>query len=99
MTERQIQRIVTGSKRYEFNGAVLTVIDYFDSRNRIQLDLSKLTPELLIELRPDEEKLEFFEWLNEVWGISPKEWDDEYTSDNPQAEMIEAEYEAYLEEE
>lgn len=55
MTQRQIDRIVEGSKRYEFTGSVLTVFDYYNSRNRIQIDFAKLTPEMLEELAPEPE--------------------------------------------
>lgn len=55
MTPRQWARLINGSKRYEFTGTVLTITDYYDSRNTIQLDLGKLTPDMLADLQPEPE--------------------------------------------
>ena len=55
MTQGRIDRIATGPKRYTCDGSILTVFDYFNSRNKIQLDLAKLTPEILEELAPEPE--------------------------------------------
>ena len=64
MTQKQIDRITEGSKRYEFTGSILTVYDYFNSKNKIQIDLAKLTPEILEELAPEPED---DEWQDEPY--------------------------------
>ena len=56
MTKKQLRRLINGSKRYEFKGNILTIIDWYDSKNRIQIDFSKMTTEMLEELKPDEEE-------------------------------------------
>ena len=57
----KVRRILMGSKEYEFNGSVLTVRDYYDRQNKFSIDLSKLTQEMLEELKPDEDD-EYEEW-------------------------------------
>lgn len=44
-------------------------------------------------------KLLFFAWLEEVYGISFNEWDENYDSTRGQGKQIVEEYEAYLEDE
>ena len=61
VTVEQVSRILMGSKEYEFNGSVLTVRDYYDRQNKFSIDLSKLTQEMLEELKPDEDD-EYEEW-------------------------------------
>ena len=50
----QALRILRGSKQYNFNGTVLTVIGYYTGK-RISLDLGKLDADMLEALTPDEE--------------------------------------------
>lgn len=57
----KVRRILSGSKEYEFSGSVLTVRDYYDRQNKFSIDLSKLTQEMLEELKPDEDD-EYEEW-------------------------------------
>ena len=59
VTVEQVSRILMGSKEYEFNGSVLTVRDYYDRQNKFSIDLSKLTQEMLEELKPDEDDEEW----------------------------------------
>ena len=61
VTVEQVSRILMGSKEYEFNGSVLTVRDYYDRQNKFSIDISKLTQEMLEELKPDEDD-EYEEW-------------------------------------
>ena len=49
----QALRILRGSKQYNFNGTVLTVIGYYTGK-RISLDLGKLDADMLEALTPDE---------------------------------------------
>ena len=53
--QKSIIDLVNGSKTFTFNGPILTITSYYDSRKQIKLDLSKLTPEMLEELWPDAE--------------------------------------------
>ena len=64
MTQKQLDRIATGSKRFTWEGSVFTIYDYYDSRNYIQIDLAKLTPDLLAELAPEPED---DEWQDEPY--------------------------------
>ena len=50
----QALRILRGSKQYNFNCTVLTVIGYYTGK-RISLDLGKLDADMLEALTPDEE--------------------------------------------
>ena len=50
----QALRILRGSKQYNFNGTVLTVIGYYTGK-RISLDLGKLDADMLEALTPNEE--------------------------------------------
>lgn len=61
VTVEKVSRILMGSKEYEFNGSVLTVRDYYDRQNKFSIDISKLTQEMLEELKPDEDD-EYEEW-------------------------------------
>lgn len=56
MTESQIRRLANASKQYEFAGSVLTVRGYYESDLVIKIDISKLTPEMLEELAPNEDE-------------------------------------------
>lgn len=51
----EVMEVLNGSKQYEFNGPVLTVIGYYTGK-RVKLDLSKLTEEMVEELTPDDEE-------------------------------------------
>lgn len=62
MNELQIMRLANASKQYEFNGPVLTVRGYYESDLEIKIDFSKLTPEMLEELAPDEDEWDEDEW-------------------------------------
>lgn len=64
MTQRQIDRIAKGSKRFTCDGSILTIYDYYNSENKIQIDLAKLTPDLLEELAPEPED---DEWQDEPY--------------------------------
>lgn len=63
MTEQDIQRLATGSTRYEMRDGIMTVSSYY-GEEEIKIDLRKLTPEMLEELAPDdwEEDEEMDEW-------------------------------------
>lgn len=56
MTQREINRLAAGSKTYVFEGTVLIITDYYNRRNSIKIDLTKLTPEMLEDLQPDEDE-------------------------------------------
>ena len=62
MNEAQIRRLANASKQYEMDGAVLTIRGYYESDLVMKIDISKLTPEMLEELAPDEDE----------------DWDEEY---------------------
>ena len=49
-TYDKAMRILSGSKRYEFEGTVLRVTDYY-SNNTFQIDFSNMTPEIFEALR------------------------------------------------
>ena len=57
----EVMQIIHGSKRYEFHGSVLTVTGYYTGE-RVKLDLSNLTEEMLEELAPDEDDDREEEW-------------------------------------
>ena len=66
-------RVIRGSKRYEFDGTVLTITDYYDSRNKVVLDLSFLTEDMLRELSPDDSKMAIvYNEEDDVWEV----WND-----------------------
>jgi hypothetical protein len=54
MDIKKVLEIMRGSKQYEFHGAVLTVTGYYTGE-RVKLDLSNLTEEMLDELAPDDD--------------------------------------------
>lgn len=56
MNESQIRRLANASKEYKFEGPVLTVRGYYESDLIMKIDISKLTPEMLEELAPDEDE-------------------------------------------
>lgn len=55
MNFSEVMEVLNGSKQYEFDGPVLTVIGYYTGK-RVKLDLSKLTEEMIEELTPDDEE-------------------------------------------
>ena len=56
MTQEQINEIVHNSKQFSFEGSVLTVTNYYDSKKELVLDLAKLTPEMVEALSYDGEE-------------------------------------------
>lgn len=56
-------RIIKGSKRYEFEDMTVLIITDYYTGERVALDLSKLTEEMLEELAPEEndEEDEYYE--------------------------------------
>ena len=52
MDIKKVLEIMRGSKRYEFHGSVLTVTGYYTGE-RVKLDLSNLTEEMLEVLAPE----------------------------------------------
>ena len=58
MNESQIRRLSNASKEFYFEGSVLTVRGYYESDLVMKIDISKLTPEMLEELAPDEDEWE-----------------------------------------
>lgn len=52
--------IIHGSKQYEMHSTVLTLIGYYSGK-RVELDLAKITPEMLEEITadPDEDEVEW----------------------------------------
>lgn len=57
---RKALQIINGSKEYKFEGTILTVKNYYTGQ-AIELDLGKLTEEILEELQPEPEE-EDDEW-------------------------------------
>lgn len=64
LNESQIRKLAFGSKQYDCNDAinVMTIRGYYEPDLEIKIDLSKLTPEILEELAPDED-----DWDEEDW--------------------------------
>ena len=56
MNKEQINEIVHNSKQFSFEGSVLTVTNYYDSKKELVLDLAKLTPEMVEQLGYEEEE-------------------------------------------
>ena len=57
--QKHINRIVYNSKEFRCeNDYILTIREYYDVSNVIRIDLSKLTPEILAEISPDDEEEE-----------------------------------------
>lgn len=57
ISERDLRRLINGSIEYFVKDGILTIRDYYAVNDRrIQIDLNKLTPEIVEELRPDEEE-------------------------------------------
>lgn len=58
LNELQISRLAFGSKQYDCEDAIniMTIRGYYESDLEIKIDLSKLTPEILKELAPDEDE-------------------------------------------
>lgn len=46
--------IINGSIQYEIHGTVLTLIGYYTGK-RVEIDLAKITPEMLEEITADPE--------------------------------------------
>lgn len=54
--QKQLRRLVNGSIEYFVKDGILTIRDYYAVNDRrIDIDLHKLTPEILEQLAPDEE--------------------------------------------
>jgi hypothetical protein len=49
MNYKEFLNIITGSKRFRFDGTVLEIAEYYTG-NTISLDLSRITEEMLEEL-------------------------------------------------
>ena len=58
ITEKSLHRLVNGSIEYFAKNGVLTIRDYYNISRKIEIDLHKLTPEILEQLAPDEEEEE-----------------------------------------
>lgn len=56
MTRENIQRIARESKSYTMDGSILTIQNYYYGDLFLQIDIAKLTPEMLEELAPDKEE-------------------------------------------
>lgn len=57
MTYKQFQRLLNQSKRYEMNGAILTITDYY-SGEKINLDLSRIDEVMLNNLSMTDDEVE-----------------------------------------
>ena len=53
-TNTEFQRLLNGSKQYEFEGTVLTITGYYNGK-RIAIDLGQLTEEMFEELVVEDE--------------------------------------------
>lgn len=64
LNESQIRRLAFGSKQYDCEDAIniMTIRGYYESDLMIKIDLSKLTPEMLEELAPDEDDWDEADW-------------------------------------
>lgn len=56
LNEAQIRRLANASKQYEMDGSIMTIRGYYESDLVMKIDISKLTPEMLEELAPDEDE-------------------------------------------
>lgn len=62
LNQSEIRRLAHSSVQYEMNGGVMMIQGYYEPDLEIKIDLSKLTPEMLEELAPDEDEWDEDEW-------------------------------------
>lgn len=56
--QKKLSRIVNGSIEYFVKNGIMTIRDYYNISRYIEIDLTKLTPEILEELKPDSDEEE-----------------------------------------
>lgn len=60
MDHKQFQKLLHSSKRYEMNGSILIISDYYTGE-KINLDLSRIDEEMLNNLSLTDDELEEME--------------------------------------